>query len=325
MAFIERIQLKNFLSFADAECRLAPFTLVVGPNNSGKTNFLRAFHEKLELVSHRNHPGAAEIVLKDSHGASCAWEKDILPTMEEFTGHEEPLTHARFVLAALNPIYRFDPDRIGQPEPAAAEHPHVGFDGEGATQVIERLQEEADPRFDTLVEHLRKLVPEIESVSLRTIPPGGKKTIMFQERGLNEKTPLSDVSDGTRLVLALLAAMFQPNPPPLLLIEDIDRALHPRLYEQLVDGVRQLVESANVQVIATTHNPYLIDYFENEPEAVVIVEKNEGYSTLANLDDRLAKFERVAGDEDEVPLGQMWFSGLVGGTPKPARPRKPAA
>ena len=323
MAFINRIQLRNFLSFTEAECRLAPFTLVVGPNNSGKSNFLQAFGRKLELAPHRNHAAdESDIVLYDSQGRHCAWDES-LPTVEEFTGFEEPMSHASYVATGSTSIYRFDPDRIAQPEPAAADNPHVAFDGEGTTQVLERLQEEADPRFDSIVTHLRNLVPEIESISLRTIPPGGKKTIMFQERGLQDKTPLSDVSDGTRLVVALLAAMFQPDPPPLLLIEDIDRALHPRLYERLVSCIRELARSADVQIIATSHNPYLIDYFEDEPEAVVIVEKEDGCSTLANLDDRLANFDWDASDDDELPLGQMWFSGLVGGTP--GRVRKPAA
>ncbi|MCX6853276.1 MAG: hypothetical protein NTV80_00045, partial [Verrucomicrobia bacterium] len=71
------------------------------------------------------------------------------------------------------------------------------------------------------------------------------------------------------------------------------------------------------QIIATTHNPYLVDEFLDTPEAVVIVEKSEGRSTLVNMDDRLARF--LEKDEPlELPLGQILFSGLAD-APPPAR------
>jgi hypothetical protein len=101
----------------------------------------------------------------------------------------------------------------------------------------------------------------------------------------------------------------------VLLLEDIDRGLHPRLYEQLVDFLRSLAAEGRTQILATTHDPYLIDEFKDTPEAMVIVEKKDGASTLSNLDDRL-KVIYAPGEELGMPLGQVWFSGLVGGVPK---------
>ncbi|HYR57831.1 MAG TPA: AAA family ATPase, partial [Chthoniobacteraceae bacterium] len=93
-----------------------------------------------------------------------------------------------------------------------------------------------------------------------------------------------------------------------------DRGLHPRLYEQLVAFLRTLAAEGRTQILATTHDPYLIDEFRDTPEAVVIVEKKDGASTLSNLDERLAVL-RDAGADLEMPLGQVWFSGMVGGVP----------
>jgi AAA15 family ATPase/GTPase len=39
---LRRLALKNFKSFADEQVTLAPFTLLVGANASGKSNFLDA-------------------------------------------------------------------------------------------------------------------------------------------------------------------------------------------------------------------------------------------------------------------------------------------
>ncbi|NPC75920.1 AAA family ATPase [Corallococcus exiguus] len=51
MAMLESIHLKNFKSFADAEVKLAPLTVLVGANASGKSNLLDALRlvQRLEL------------------------------------------------------------------------------------------------------------------------------------------------------------------------------------------------------------------------------------------------------------------------------------
>ena len=153
----------------------------------------------------------------------------------------------------------------------------------------------------------------------------GKRAIQVEQTGLPEPRPLSEVSDGTRLVLAILTLVNQETPPPVLLLEDIDRSLHPRLYEQLVAFLRTLAAEGRTQILATTHDPYLIDEFRDTPEAVVIVDKKEGASTLSNLDEHLARLGE-SDDDDEKPLGELWFSGLVGGVPKMKLPEilKPA-
>ena len=299
--------MRNFRSFRDARCRLSPFTLVVGANNSGKTNFLRAFADYsshlilgTQMIPHRNatkDDAQVDLKLNDAGG--------------------------KLQLPHPPPIYRFDPDAIGRPEVAAQSTPFVRENGEGVTQVIERLHEEGSPAFASIFKHFSAANPEVEQITLRTLPTGGKKIIMLQERGLADKSSLSEVSEGTRLVLALLTVLHQKEPPPLLLLEDIDRALHPRLYERLVNIIRRIVCDTGMQIIATSHNPYLIDQFQDEPEAVVLVEKQDGNSTLANLDDRLRAVDWDSPTVEEMPLGQMWFSGLVGGVPKLLR--KPAA
>jgi predicted ATPase len=306
MAYINHISLTNFRSFMAANCRLSPFTLVVGANNSGKTNFLRAFADYSSARLLGTHPPPHHNTPQDQAVVALG------------AGDQ-----ASLVIRHLFPIYRFDPDTISRPEAAAQADPFVRENGEGVTQVIERLNEEGSSAFDAILTHFRSAISEIESLTLRTLPPGGKKTIMLQERGLKDKTPLSEVSEGTRLVLALLTVLYQKEPPQLILIEDLDRALHPRLYERLVGIIRRIVRDTGVQIIATSHNPYLIDYFQDEPEAVVLVEKADGVSSLANLDYRLKAIDWDSPTVEEMPLGQMWFSGLVGGVPTFLR--KPAA
>ena len=42
---LTRVEIRNYRSFVGAEAVLKPFTLVIGANGAGKTNFLRFFRD----------------------------------------------------------------------------------------------------------------------------------------------------------------------------------------------------------------------------------------------------------------------------------------
>ena len=54
---------------------------------------------------------------------------------------------------------------------------------------------------------------------------------------------------------------------------------------------------------------------QDHKDAVIIVEKNNGASTLSTLESRMEDLDYNSIDPDDLPLGELWFSGLVGGTP----------
>ncbi|MDR1283749.1 MAG: ATPase, partial [Opitutaceae bacterium] len=66
------------------------------------------------------------------------------------------------------------------------------------------------------------------------------------------------------------------------------------------------------QVIATTHSPYLLDLFREHPEEVVIAEKHGREAHFFRLSDRADLAELLAG----ASLGDLWYSGILGGVPE---------
>jgi predicted ATPase len=67
-----------------------------------------------------------------------------------------------------------------------------------------------------------------------------------------------------------------------------------------------------VQVIATTHSPYLLDLFREHPEEIVIAQKHGAEARFERLADRADLKELLS----EGSLGDMWFSGILGGVPE---------
>jgi predicted ATPase len=213
------------------------------------------------------------------------------------------------------PIFNLHPDDISGVEkilPTAT----VEATGRGTTQVLDILKNgDREDLFDAIETHFRRYVPEVEKLSLRTVKEGLKQ-IQVREKGLKAPTPGHELSEGTRLILAILTIIHQESPPPIILLEDIDRGMHPRLFEYIAPLMKDIAVRTGVNILATTHNPYLVDAFQEDRNAVIIVEKKDGASTLSTLEQRLEGLnydEEI--DPEDMPLGQLWFSGLVGGTP----------
>ena len=113
--------------------------------------------------------------------------------------------------------------------------------------------------------------------------------------------------------------MYQSDSPVLIGLEEPDRGLHPRLLRELRDALYRLsfpsdfgIKRAPVQVVVTTHSPFFLDLFRDHPEQVIIAEKNaDGTATFKNLSDD-AQLREIIGD---APLGEVWYSGILGGVP----------
>ena len=107
--------------------------------------------------------------------------------------------------------------------------------------------------------------------------------------------------------MCLLALLCDPDPPPLLCIEEPELGLHPDILPRLAD---LLIEaSQRTQIIVTTHSDILVDAMTEIPESVVVCEKKEGKTSMVRLNK-----EELAVWFDHYRLGQLWTRGEIGGT-----------
>lgn len=123
----------------------------------------------------------------------------------------------------------------------------------------------------------------------------------------NFSIPATRLSDGTLRYLCLLAILCDPEPPPLICIEEPELGLHPDILPTVADLLKSASE--RTQLIVTTHSDILVDAMTETPENVVICEKHEGKTEMKRL---------CAGELEEwlkrYRLGQLWIKGELGGT-----------
>ncbi len=135
----------------------------------------------------------------------------------------------------------------------------------------------------------------------------GQTFIRIREHGLNAWIPSWGMSDGTLRFLGYLVTLYSPEPPGLICFEELENYIHPRLLELMVDIIRNATE--RTQILLTTHSPYLVDLLT--PGELYIVEKKEGRTQVKRAADRKKIHEAL----QELGLGEMWYSGSLGGVP----------
>lgn len=178
-------------------------------------------------------------------------------------------------------LLRLDEARLAEPSYIEEERPRMAGDGYGLATVLSELKRSDTARFQAFEEAVRAVVPAFRAFGFkraivqRDVPR--VMTVDGQRVMVNETSrvvadelllsfrdasaiPASGASEGTLLAVGLLAALHAEPRPRALLVDDLDRALHPFAQRALVEALRRALDLApDVQVVATTHSPYLVD------------------------------------------------------------------
>jgi predicted ATPase len=214
-------------------------------------------------------------------------------------------------------FYALEPDAIARPVPLER-NIELQRNGKNLAGVLDNLRDTDEESFEAMKAELRSWLPEFDRLGFDT-HQGTVRSFKLRQAISKQMIPSEDLSDGTLIALALLAIAYNPNPPSLVCLEEPDRGLHPRLLRDVRDALYRLsypeqfkLARKPVQVIATTHSPYFVDLFKDHPEEIIVAEKNS---------DGTASFKSLAEDEKlreligEAPLGEVWYSGVLGGVP----------
>ena len=193
-----------------------------------------------------------------------------------------------------------------------------GYRGENLAACLNYVRLQRKDVFEAIVAKLRSFLPNLEGIIIHSIPPN-RCTFSLSFRDFVEPVPAPLLSDGTTLSLAYLVISQLASPPLVLCLEEPENGYHPRRLRELMDMFVRLAYPADdaepVQVLVSTHSPYLLDYFNGELEKCIrIVEMQDGRSVVTDWLSRKAERtpEQIEGDE-EVPVGQLWAQGLYGG------------
>jgi predicted ATPase len=343
---IESIEFTNFKALRKMTLPLGPFMLLLGPNGSGKTSVLEALEaiaadaarqigiqryaapfagitwSSALSVTAENRSTPVEFKLrlrldKRLIIATFQWRPDGQVGnqfhYEDGTGAQPADRNLALQWLGRMQVYALSPAAIAQP--SAVNAGPIQPNGSGLAAVLDDLKDNYPERWELLLAEVRHWIPEYDYIQFDKPQQGHKGIVMRTKKG-GHRIPAKELSQGTLVALALLTLAYLPNPPSLVGLEEIDRGLHPRLLRHLQDTLYRLSYPESfaetrppIQVIATTHSPYLLDLYREHPEEVVLAQK-EGLEVEMK---RLADVEHYQEILGESALSEVWYSGVLGG------------
>ena len=180
---------------------------------------------------------------------------------------------------------------------------HLSSSGDNLPVVTQFLYNKHRSVFDDILKTIPLRVPGITGVEPKETEEG-KVLLRFKDSSFQEEPFLSPfVSDGTIKMFAYLVLLKDPNPHPLLCVEEPENQLYPKLLTELAEEFRDYARRGK-QVFVSTHSPDFLDAIELD-EVFFIVKQN-GYSTIRRAREN-EQIKRMMDDGDK--MGQLWREG----------------
>jgi len=263
-------------------------------------------------------------------GKGAVWAGDSLGITEEEDNDKEhiELDDARFLgIATLGhlkehpriSLFRrfiegwylsyFTPDSARE-LPRVGPQKHLNRDGSNLGNVVQFMEKEHPKKFKKVLEEIADKIPGIREINTE-VSNDGRLLIQFHSEGFDKPFYAQNVSDGTLKMFAYLLLLEDPDPSPLLCIEEPENGLYHKLLQTLVFEFRRAAsgKKGGVQLFVTTHQPYLLD--ELNPSEVWILEKqDDGFSSLTRASEIPEVVEMV---KQGLLLGSLWYSDHIDG------------
>ncbi|MFP4435406.1 MAG: AAA family ATPase [Phycisphaerae bacterium] len=335
---IKHIHIENFKCFKDFDLDLGPFNVLVGPNDSGKTAFLQAVrilgvdlsrntrslpvelglgrdwrdlrregaNEKpwvvrAEFTRKRQSESFVQDRFFDSGSlASKTHHLNEMPAKPSGTqqGDAEPIpgvSVGRVEYYSLNASSCRKPSNLGD---------RLEPDGSGLCGEVDGLRRDYPSQYAKLRLLFSKRFPfysEIQSPVEHSHGERGKRLgLAFLTRdGVSIHS--SCVSDGVMLTLAVAAICSRTPDLDILLLEEPENGVHPQGLRETIEMLRPLASDLDVQLILTTHSPYLLDLVE--PEEVKVFHKKADGSVEAKA---MSDYEEVQVMKKHFMTGTIW-------------------
>lgn len=212
----------------------------------------------------------------------------------------------------LSEIYYLDPQVDLAREPARRTEDGIDAKGSNLASALLNLKERDSDAFAALVRDMRACLPGLTDITTDVIGGAAAQVVVrLREAGISRPVDLADASFGTVRLLTILTALHEPDPPRLLIIEEVDHGLHPYALDVMAGRMR--AASARMQIIAASHSPTFVNHLEAEELIICDRDPETGESEIPVL---TTEELRTVLEASEMRPGELWYAGALDGVPR---------
>ena len=198
--------------------------------------------------------------------------------------------------------------QLARSQPISGAEPHLNQTGANLANYLQFVERKKPKEFQAMLQRLALKVPGLKKIK-QDRAQDRRLLLEFHAQGYEKPFFQQDMSDGTLKFLAYLLLMEDPDPAPLVGIEEPENGLHHQLLSLLAGEFKDFAEKPRgPQVLIATHAPSLIDALT--PDEVWILEKTgDGFARAR----RAADIPEIQALFDEgLPMGSLWYSNHFG-------------
>jgi predicted ATPase len=169
------------------------------------------------------------------------------------------------------------------------------------------LRERHTFHYHQIVATVQLIAPFFDDFILRPDPHNPDNIrLEWREKGSDLVFNANMLSDGTLRFICLAAVFLQPQPPPIILIDEPELGLHPYALVLFAGMVQSA--ATKTQIIISTQSVTLMNQFA--AEEIIVVEKHGSESTFRRLQE-----PDIAEWLEDYSLGELWEKNVIGGRP----------
>ncbi|MFZ3114293.1 MAG: AAA family ATPase [Syntrophales bacterium] len=183
---------------------------------------------------------------------------------------------------------------------------HLSTRGDNVAQVAQFLYDHHRDRFDEILDSMKRRIPGVQKVEAKPTEDG-RLVLRFQDGAFKDPFIARYVSDGTIKMFAYLVLLHDPNPFPLLAVEEPENQLYPELLQELAEEFRAYAQRGG-QVFISTHSPEFLNGVTLDE--IYWLSKKDGFATIYCGGDSNILKRLVA--EGDFP-GALWRQGVFSG------------
>jgi predicted ATPase len=182
---------------------------------------------------------------------------------------------------------------------------HLSASGDNLAQVTKYMYEYHPEVFGSILEKLPLRIPGVKKAEAKETEDG-RIALRFQDEHFKDPFMSRYVSDGTIKMFAYMILLYDPEPHPLLCIEEPENFLHPDLLPELCEEIRGYADRGG-QVFVSTHSPDFVNGVRIEE--LYYLEKENGYTQVKAVRDN----ELARSLSEENQLGWLWRNRYIQG------------
>ena len=181
---------------------------------------------------------------------------------------------------------------------------HLSVRGDNVALVAQYLYDNHRSHFEQVLQAMRRRVPGVRSVEAKPTDDG-RLVLRFQDGSFKDPFIARYVSDGTIKMFAYLVLLYDPEPHPLLAIEEPENQLYPELLRELAEEFRDYADRGG-QVFLSTHSPDFLNGVELDE--IFCLTKQNGFTTVKRVSE--SETLRSLVELGDLP-GALWKQGLL--------------